>query len=188
LCDEDSDDDRGNADGSKEEDDIMLISRVEEELRAFRSTCVPDDEHIMLEWWRGHNPDFPLVAELARIVLAVLASQIECERVFSAAGLITQNLRNRMGVENMSVQVFLVKNMDLDAEIKAIMESTYNSTVYQSSLANDISILSDLDEARLRLKELEEAPSPMSNQQQVEYELELGVATENMLLDNDADL
>ena len=86
----------------------------------------------------------------------------------------------------MSVQVFLVKNMDLDAEIKAIMESTYSSTVYQSSLANEISILSDLDEARLRLKELEEAPSPMSNQVQVEYELELGVATENMLLDNDA--
>jgi hypothetical protein len=35
------------------------------------------------------------------------------------------------------------------------------------------------------LKELEEAPSPLSNQQEVEYELELGVATENMLLEND---
>ncbi len=88
----------------------------------------------------------------------------------------------------MFVQVFLVKNMDLDAEIKAITESTYSATVYQSSHANDISIFSDLDEARLRLKELEGAPSLMSNQQQVEYGLELGVATENMLLDNDADL
>ncbi len=78
--------------------------------------------------------------------------------------------------------------MDLEVEIKAITESTYSASVYQSSLANDISILSDLAEARLRLKEFEEAPSPMSNQQQVEYELELGVATENMLLDNDADL
>ena len=88
----------------------------------------------------------------------------------------------------MFVQVFLLKNMDLDAEIKAIMESIYSAYVYQSSLANDISILSDLAEARLRLKELEDAPSPMSNQQEVEYELELGVATENMLLDNDVDL
>ncbi len=88
----------------------------------------------------------------------------------------------------MSVQVFLLKNMDLDAEIKAITESTYNASVYQSSLANDISILSDLAEARLRLKELEEAPSLKSNQQHVEYKLELGVATENMLLDNDVDL
>ena len=88
----------------------------------------------------------------------------------------------------MSAHVFLLKNMDLYAEIKAILDSTYSAYVYQSSLANDISILSDLAEARLRLKELEETPTLESNQQQFEYELELGVATENILLDNDADL
>jgi hypothetical protein len=54
--------------------------------------------------------------------------------------------------------------------------------------ASQIECLSDLAEARLRLKELEVAPSHFSNQQEVEYELELGVATENILLDNDADL
>ena len=188
LCDEDSDDDNGKEDGNGEQEDTLLMSRIEDELRSFRSTCVPDTDQTVLEWWRGHKSDFPLLAELARMVLAVPASQIECERVFSAAGLITQHLRNRMGVENMSAQVFLLKNMDLDVEIKAILESTYSASVYQSSLAKDITILSDLAEARLRLKELEEAPSPLSNQQEVEYELELGVATENMLLENDADL
>jgi len=93
-----------------------------------------------------------------------------------------------MGVENMSVQVFLLKNMDVKVEIKAILESTYSASVYQSSLANDLSILSNLAEALLRLKELEVAPSPLFNQQEVEYELELGVAAENILLENDADL
>ena len=78
--------------------------------------------------------------------------------------------------------------MNLDVEIKDILESTYSASVYQSSLANEISILSDLAKARLRLKALEEAPSPLSNQQEVEYELELGVATENMLLENDVNL
>ncbi len=73
--------------------------------------------------------------------------------------------------------MFLLKNMDMDAEIKATMESTYSAYVYQPSLANDISILSDLAEARLRLKELEEAPSLESNQQHVVYDLELVVAT-----------
>ena len=68
--------------------------------------------------------------------------------------------------------------MDLDVEIKAILESTYSAFVYQSPLANDISILSDLAEARLRLKELEEASSPLSNQPEVEWEQELGVATD----------
>jgi hypothetical protein len=50
---------------------------------------VIDNDENVLEWWRGHKSDFPLVAELARMVLSVLASQIECERVFSAARLIT---------------------------------------------------------------------------------------------------
>ncbi len=57
----------------------------------------------------------------------------------------------------MSAQVFLFKNMDLDVEVKVILESTYGASVYESTLANDISILSDQAEARLRLKELEEA-------------------------------
>ena len=74
LCDEDSDDDNGNEDGNMDEDDTLLISRVEEELRAFRSTSVPNDDQTVLEWWRGHKSDFPLVAELARMVLAVQAS------------------------------------------------------------------------------------------------------------------
>ena len=103
LCDEDNDDDGGNDEGNRDQDDTLLNSRVEEELRSFRSTSVHDTDKTVLEWWRGYKSDFPLVAELARIVLAVPASQIECERVFSAAGLITQHLRNRMGVENMSV-------------------------------------------------------------------------------------
>ena len=67
LCDEESDDDSGNEDGNMDGDDTLLISRVEEELRAFRSTCEPDDGQTVLEWWRGHKSDFPLVAELARM-------------------------------------------------------------------------------------------------------------------------
>ena len=88
----------------------------------------------------------------------------------------------------MSGHVFLVKNIDLDAEIKAIMESTYSASLYHSSLAKKISILSELAEARLRLKDLEEAPSLESNQEQIEYELELGGAIEIMLLDNVVEL
>ncbi len=65
----------------------------------------------------------------------------------------------------MSAKAFLLKNMDLDPYVKAILESTYSASAYQSFLANDISILYDLAKARLRLKELEDAPSLESNQQ-----------------------
>ena len=85
MCEEDSDDDNGNEEGNEDQDDTLLISRVDEELRSFRSTCVLDTNQIVLECWRGHKSDFPLVAKLARIVLDVPTSQIECERVFSAS-------------------------------------------------------------------------------------------------------
>ncbi len=118
MCDEDSDDEgvggEGEGDDGDEEYRLWaehLMSRIEEELKAFRSTTLHDPEHTVLQWWREHKADFPLLAELARMILVVPTSQIECERVFFAAGLlITHHLRNRMGVENMSIQVFLLKN------------------------------------------------------------------------------
>ena len=91
LCDEDNDDEHGNEEENGDQDDTMLISRVGEELKAFRSTCVIHNDETLLEWWRGHKSDFPLVAELARMVLAVPASQLECERGFSTDGLITHH-------------------------------------------------------------------------------------------------
>ena len=193
LCDEDSDDEDVEGHGVEGCDGgeeyklwaMHLMSRIEDELKAFRSTALPDPDQTVLQWWSEHKADFPLLAELARMVLSVPASQIECERVFSAAGLITQHLRNRMGVENMSAQVFLLKNMDFDAEIRAIMESTYSAPVYQSSLAADINILSELEEARLKLNELEKAPAPTATQDEVDYELDLSAATENVVLEAD---
>ena len=192
LCDEDSDDEGvgGEGEGADGDEEYRLwaqhlMSRIEEELKAFRSTALPDPDHTVLQWWREHKADFPLLAELARMVLAVPASQIECERVFSAAGLLTQHLRNRMGVENMSIQVFLLKNMDVEAEIRSILESTYSAGVYQASLATDIKILSELSEARLKLSDLEKAPADTATQNEVEYELELSAATENMILEFD---
>ena len=70
LCAEDNDDDNGIEEENGDQDDTLPISRVEE-LRSYRSTCVLDTDQVVLEWWRGHKSDFPLVAELARIVLAV---------------------------------------------------------------------------------------------------------------------
>ena len=48
LCDEDSDDDNGKEDGNGEQEDTLLMSRIEDELRSFRSTCVPDTVYFGL--------------------------------------------------------------------------------------------------------------------------------------------
>ncbi len=49
LCDENNDDDNGNESGNKDEGDTLLISRVDEELMAFKSTCVPHNDQTVLE-------------------------------------------------------------------------------------------------------------------------------------------
>jgi hypothetical protein len=70
-----------------------------------------NDGNNVITWWRQNRHKFPIISELARIVLAAPASQCENGRVFSAAGLVTGKLRTRMGIDNLSsMLVFLMKN------------------------------------------------------------------------------
>eukprot|EP00873_Tetraselmis_striata_P008534 jgi/Tetstr1/428798/TSEL_018785.t1 len=102
----------------------------------------------VLDWWRMHGADFPLVAELARLLLCIPASQIECERIFSLAGLVTQHMRNRMGVEMMSQHVFIKKNVDAATEVQDILMQAYGPQTYRTTLASNVNIPSELHEAR----------------------------------------
>ena len=122
ICDSDSDQEN-------ELDNIELTRKVEIELRLFRKAKdLPDfaDTKVSpLRWWAQHATTYPLLAELARIVLAVPGSQIECERIFSLAGLLTARLRNRMSPENLASLVFLSKNLDVDAALSDLLAPTY---------------------------------------------------------------
>ena len=64
------------------------------ELKKFRGLAGCDMEEDPLLWWKNRAHHCPHVAKLARMVLAVPGSQIACERVFSAAGLLSLRLRN----------------------------------------------------------------------------------------------
>eukprot|EP00873_Tetraselmis_striata_P028870 jgi/Tetstr1/449134/TSEL_036344.t1 len=110
----------------------------------------------VLDWWRMHHADFPLVAELARLLLCIPASQIECESIFSLAGLVTQHLRNRMGVEMMSQQVFIKKNVDAATEVQDILMQAYGPQTYRTTLASSVNIPSELHEARKLAAALED--------------------------------
>ena len=63
-----------------------------------------------LHWWKAHESQFPTVAFLARQVLGIVGSQIETERVFSIAGVLTALRRCRLGSKNLDQLVLLVKN------------------------------------------------------------------------------
>jgi hypothetical protein len=119
LCDDCSGDDDSATDenivASKEE---YRQSMAKTELKASRHdkvVHVPSNVCDVLNWWCVNEHKYPLVADFARIMLVIPASQIEWERIFSLAYFISQHLRNKMGVENMAARVFITKNIDLSA-------------------------------------------------------------------------
>ena len=62
---------------------------------------------IPLDWWRINAVKFPLLAALARRLLAITASQAQSERVFSSAGQIVTQTCNRLSSENVELLVAL---------------------------------------------------------------------------------
>eukprot|EP00918_Siedleckia_nematoides_P038709 GHVU01084206.1.p3 GENE.GHVU01084206.1~~GHVU01084206.1.p3 ORF type:complete len:235 (+),score=23.99 GHVU01084206.1:2256-2960(+) len=54
------------------------------------------DNVCELEWFRRHEADFPVVSRMARRVLTVNSTSVECERMFSIAGNILAPRRTRM--------------------------------------------------------------------------------------------
>ena len=60
-----------------------------------------------LQWWKVNCHRFPLVAEVARRVLAIPATSAQPERLFSAAGQIVSKRRSCLGSGNVELLLFL---------------------------------------------------------------------------------
>lgn len=63
-----------------------------------------------LEWWKNNESCFPKIPCVAKKVLAVPATSVPSERIFSAAGLLLNKLRNRLSSEMVDSIIFLNKN------------------------------------------------------------------------------
>ena len=63
--------------------------------------------HDPLEWWRTRKNTYPLLATLARRVLAVPATSASAERLFSKAGLTLTDKRNRLSGDSVELLVWL---------------------------------------------------------------------------------
>ena len=65
-----------------------------------------------LQWWKENKSRFPLLSQLAARYLAIPATSVPCERVFSAAGHIVSEKRACLLPENVNMLVFLAENLD----------------------------------------------------------------------------
>ena len=70
-----------------------------------------------LDWWKVHAPLHPNLARLAKKFLAIPASSVSSERIFSLAGNIVTKKRCRLSAEMVDMLVFLNKNRKCDKRV-----------------------------------------------------------------------
>jgi hypothetical protein len=86
------------------------------ELSLFRRlTIVHPKAEEPLAWWKLNASRFPSVSFLARQILAIPGSQIETERIFSIAGVLTSLRRCRLGLNNLDSLIMINKNWPDDS-------------------------------------------------------------------------
>ncbi|XP_045158580.2 E3 SUMO-protein ligase ZBED1-like [Mercenaria mercenaria] len=81
----------------------------EDEVQSYLSEKMVSDTDPLL-WWRDNEERFPKIAIVAKRVLAVPATSVPSERIFSATGLLINKLRNRLSSEIVDSIIFLSKN------------------------------------------------------------------------------
>ena len=65
----------------------------------------------IIEWWRQHEAVLPLLASLAKRILAIPASSSKSERVFSTGGNIVTAKRNRLPPKFVECLIEIKENM-----------------------------------------------------------------------------
>ena len=64
-----------------------------------------------LRWWKENTSRYPLLSQLATKYLAIPATSVPCERVFSTAGHIVSEKRACLLPDNVNMLVFLAENL-----------------------------------------------------------------------------
>ena len=78
---------------NSERGEVGRLTGLEQEMRKYETLPNPGRNVDVLAFWKLHEEAFPLLARVARIVLAIPASSAKSERVFSTGGLIVTSKR-----------------------------------------------------------------------------------------------
>ena len=90
---------------------LMIQATMELELYTNKKDGVADKDRNVLSWWQDNSRRLPLLARLARKILAIPASSATSERVFSTAGEICSERRTNLSVTNIEMLVYMKENM-----------------------------------------------------------------------------
>jgi hypothetical protein len=84
-----------------------LTAEIQREFTLYNLEQVIHQNADPLAWWKTKKAMYPLLATLARRVLAVPATSANAERLFSKAGLTLTDKRNRLSGDNVELLVWL---------------------------------------------------------------------------------
>jgi len=84
---------------------------IERELDLYIATPTIDQDQCPLRWWATNVKSYPLVAKVARRLLAIPATSVASERLFPKAGDIITKKHNRLAPTKTDCIVFLMENL-----------------------------------------------------------------------------
>ena len=67
-----------------------------------------------LQWWRKNEKVYPNLSIVFKTIACIPPTQVECERIFSVAGILTRGRRSRLGSESLCDISYLHHNMTFE--------------------------------------------------------------------------
>lgn len=100
---------------SDDDDDTSAASLLDNEIQKeinllYNSKFNFSDDLNPLEFYKNNKSTYPHLANLSRMLFSIPASSVPSESLFSKAGLITTDLRNRLKPKLVESLVFLKEN------------------------------------------------------------------------------
>ena len=79
----------------------------------YAEPLVPFHSGVCYSWWKDNTSRFPLLAKLARKYLSAPPTSVLSERLFSSAGDIYTEKRNRLSPDKAEQLLFIKGNLEL---------------------------------------------------------------------------
>ena len=92
------------------------LSKMRLEMEKYELFSLQSKDCNVLQWWKQHEHVLPLLARLARRVLAIPASSAKSERVFSSAGNAVTAKRNRTAPNKVQSNIIIKVKMKHSVE------------------------------------------------------------------------
>ncbi|KAL7307162.1 hypothetical protein TKK_0000886 [Trichogramma kaykai] len=88
-----------------------------EEIDQYLNATRPNPDMDVLDWWKNHQTEYPVLALVARDILSIQATSVPVERLFSRASLIVNNKRSLLKDE--SIRELLCINRWMKSSLKS---------------------------------------------------------------------